>query len=268
MQYAYFFFYAFLRAAYIKHLTARAPPSSKTPVLSTAAELSLGAAAGALSQIFTIPVSVIATRQQIGRSTHSKTAGEGTSSEPDGDDSFFTVAREIIREDGVTGLWLGIKPGMVLTVNPAITYGVYERLKSVLVLARAAAGAAEKLTPGMTFLLGAFSKTLATIVTYPYIMAKVRIQARTSERDDAHDDVEKGLAHDERSPPAKAKDTGAIGLLIRVLRTEGFVGWYQGMSAQIIKAVLSQALLFVSKEQFERWALALMILFSKLRAGS
>jgi len=42
----------------------------------------------------------------------------------------------------------------------------------------------------------------------------------------------------------------------------------QGMSAQIIKAVLSQALLFVSKEQFERWALALMILSSKLRSAS
>jgi hypothetical protein len=35
------------------------------------------------------------------------------------------------------------------------------------------------------------------------------------------------------------------------------------MSAQIIKAVLSQALLFVSKEQFEHWALAIMVLFAK-----
>lgn len=150
----------------MKRLTAKAPPGSKTPILSTVAELSLGAAAGGLSQIFTIPVSVIATRQQVGRSTGTKNAGEGAPSEPDGDDSFFTVAREIIREEGVTGLWLGIKPGMVLTVNPAITYGMYERLKSILMLARATAGAAEKLTPGMTFLLGAFSKMLATIVRF------------------------------------------------------------------------------------------------------
>jgi hypothetical protein len=83
--------------------------------------------------------------------------GEGPTNE-----SFWSVAREIIREDGVTGLWLGIKPGMVLTVNPAITYGVYERLKSLLLLASSANG---KLTPGMSFLLGAFSKTLATIVS-------------------------------------------------------------------------------------------------------
>ncbi|KAG6370825.1 mitochondrial carrier domain-containing protein [Boletus reticuloceps] len=128
MQYAYFFFYSFLRTSYIKRLTARGPPGSKAPVLSTAAELSLGAAAGALSQIFTIPVSVIATRQQVGRSPRGQNASENSPTSND-DDSFLTIAREIIREEGVTGLWLGIKPGMVLTVNPAITYGVYERLE-------------------------------------------------------------------------------------------------------------------------------------------
>lgn len=54
-------------------------------------------------------------------------------------------------------------------------------------------------------------------------MAKVRIQARTSEHDA---DEEKGLPHSSR-PPTKVKQTGAVGLLIRVLKTEGFVGWYQ-----------------------------------------
>ena len=50
-------------------------------------------------------------------------------------------------------------------------------------------------------------------------MAKVRIQARTS--GDAHE--EQGLPHAARLRGR----TGAVGLLIRVLRTEGFVGWYQ-----------------------------------------
>lgn len=40
----------------------------------------------------------------------------------------------------------------------------------------------------------------------------------------------------------------------------------QGMEAQITKAVLSQALLFMSKEQFEHWALAIMILFARFSA--
>lgn len=261
MQYAYFFFYSFMRSSYIKRMTLKLPPGSKPPALSTAAELSLGAAAGALSQIFTIPVSVIATRQQVGRSI--RESSQSSQDEEQVDESLLAVAREIIREDGVTGLWLGIKPGMVLTVNPAITYGVYERLKSLLLLA---SSANSKLTPGTSFLLGAFSKTLATIVTYPYIMAKVRIQARSADTDASES---KGLpgGRDGNTKP-KVIHVGALSLLLRVLRKEGFVGWYQGMSAQVIKAVLSQALLFVSKEQFEHWALAIMILFAKFTSRS
>ncbi|KAG2140157.1 mitochondrial carrier domain-containing protein [Suillus clintonianus] len=261
MQYAYFFFYSFIRSSYIKRITLKLPPGSRPPALSTAAELSLGAAAGALSQIFTIPVSVIATRQQVGRSV--RESSQSSQGEGQTDESFIAVAREIVREDGVTGLWLGIKPGMVLTVNPAITYGVYERLKSLLLLASSVNG---KLTPGTSFLLGAFSKTLATIVTYPYIMAKVRIQARTSDADASESEGLPGGLNGNIKP--KAKHAGALGLLLRVLRKEGFVGWYQGMSAQIIKAVLSQALLFVSKEQFEHWALAIMVLFAKFTSRS
>jgi hypothetical protein len=49
-------------------------------------------------------------------------------------------------------------------------------------------------------------------------------------------------------------------LLVGILLTNP-----QGMAAQITKAVLSQALLFMSKEQFEQWALAIMIFFARLR---
>lgn len=127
--------------------------------LSTAVELLLGALAGGLAQIFTIPVSVIATRQQLGGprsdeedvvekkqelasasspavpSTSAKAksaavnAGKSVAkvASPSDPDSFLGVAREILRDDGITGLWRGLKPSLVLTVNPAITYGVFER---------------------------------------------------------------------------------------------------------------------------------------------
>ncbi|ETW83400.1 mitochondrial carrier protein [Heterobasidion irregulare TC 32-1] len=285
MQYAYFFFYSLVRMSYIKRLAARRPAGASAPPLSTAAELALGALAGALAQVFTIPVAVIATRQQIGHSLD-KRKGKGKGKAVDStsengvadaekgkeaeeaqeeeelDDSFLGVAREIIREEGVTGLWLGLKPGLVLTVNPAITYGAYERVKSVLLLAKEKAGTGTKLGPWTSFMLGALSKTLATVVTYPYIMAKVRIQTRT---------VDLETAEEEHVPPPPpgyhhkgTKHAGALDILIRVWRHHGFLGWYQGMGAQITKAVLSQALLFMSKEKFEHWALAIMLLFYKL----
>ncbi|OCH88577.1 mitochondrial carrier [Obba rivulosa] len=289
MQYAYFFFYSFVRTSYIRRLKAKLPPGTKAPPLSTAAELILGAVAGALAQIFTIPVSVIATRQQIGRpidrpeSKKTRSAPACSSvekvadienaalpKEKDYDDSFFGVAREIVDEEGVTGLWLGLKPGLVLTVNPAITYGAYERVKSVLLLAQeTAAGAGAggenaKLSPWMSFMVGALSKTLATVVTYPYIMAKVRIQARTADAEEAieeHQPVPQVHAYHH----AHSKHVGALTILARTWRKHGFVGWYQGMSAQITKAVISQALLFMSKDQFEHWALAIMVLLYRLR---
>lgn len=285
MQYAYFFFYSMVRTSYAKRLASRQPAGSKAPQLSTAAELILGAIAGALAQIFTIPVSVIATRQQVGHSLDRKgkrpsspadvEKGEASGTAKDQeeyDDSFLGVAREIVEEEGVGGLWLGIRPGLVLTANPAITYGLYERVKGILVLAqeKASGKANEKLSPWTAFLVGALSKTLATVVTYPYIMAKVRIQARSA-------DIEE--ANEEHQPPPPAHKPhhaahgvvhhpGALEILARVWRKEGFVGWYQGMSAQITKAVLSQALLFMSKEKFEHWALMIMVLFYQLRRSN
>ncbi|KAF8150701.1 mitochondrial carrier domain-containing protein [Crassisporium funariophilum] len=261
MQYAYFFFYSFVRTSYIKRLTSKLPPGSKLPPLSTAAELLLGAVAGALAQIFTIPVSVIATRQQVGRPVR---PGSLAVPAEDVDDSFLGVAREIVEEEGVTGLWLGIKPGLVLTVNPAITYGAFERVKSLILLARG--DASTKMGPWLSFLIGALSKTLATVVTYPYIMAKVRIQARSA-------DAEEAAEHKEKMPGQHTfhhqhtKHVGALDILARVWKREGFVGWYQGMQAQITKAVLSQALLFMSKEQFEHWALAIMIFAARLSSS-
>lgn len=74
---------------------------------------------------------------------------------------FFEVARDIIAEDGIGGLWLGIKPGLVLTVNPAITYGMFERIKGIVLRDQAANA---KLSPGISFVLGALSKSLATVV--------------------------------------------------------------------------------------------------------
>jgi adenine nucleotide transporter 17 len=257
VEYAYFFFYSFVRGAYIKR---RTPLGGKAPALSTAAELLLGALAGALAQIFTIPVSVIATRQQVGstkRTVRKKVVippangianGNGNGFAEDHseeepaekwieeeeyvDDSFWGVGREIVREEGVAGLWLGIKPGLVLTINPAITYGVFERVKSILLLAqeKAAAAAAPsngKLTPGMNFLVGALSKTLATVVTYPYIMAKVRIQARGSDAQMAKEEGLPAPPHHAHHHGPNSKHPGALDLLRVVYKREGPVGWYQ-----------------------------------------
>jgi hypothetical protein len=265
MQYAYFFFYSLVRTSYSKRLAARRPAGSPAVPLSTVAELALGAIAGILAQIFTIPVSVIATRQQLGMPPNKK-KGKGKDGEGDGgenDGSFLAIAREIVREEGVTGLWLGLKPGLVLTVNPAITYGLFERIKGAVLAARERVGnTGTSLGPGLSFALGATSKSLATVVTYPYIMAKVRIQTRKKGGEENEDGA---LPEPVNAGNRHRKNEGAVDILARVLRKEGFLGWYKGMGAQILKAVLSQGVLFMSKEQFEQYALAIVMLYYRLR---
>lgn len=108
-NFAYFYWYSVVRTLYLSSQKVPRPPK-------TAIELSLGAVAGAIAQVFTIPVSVVTTRQQ---------------TQPKGDKKgLLDTGREVIHsEDGWTGLWRGLKASLVLVVNPAITYGAYARLR-------------------------------------------------------------------------------------------------------------------------------------------
>lgn len=132
----------------------------------------MGAISAALAQIFTIPVSVIATRQQL----ESTKQGQ----------SIWQTTQDIMKQDGITGLWRGLKPSLVLTVNPAITYGKSNSiLKSTLDAHRSSIGMFErfkvlllgenaKMTPVQAFLIGALSKALATVNSQPVFSRDLR----------------------------------------------------------------------------------------------
>lgn len=108
-NFAYFYWYSTIRTLYISSRKLLKHPG-------TATELSLGALAGAVAQVFTIPVSVVTTRQQ---------------TQPKGDKKgLIDTGREVVHsEDGWSGLWRGLKASLVLVVNPSITYGAYQRLR-------------------------------------------------------------------------------------------------------------------------------------------
>jgi hypothetical protein len=111
-NFAYFYWYSVVRTLYISSQKVPTPPG-------TLVELSLGAAAGAVAQLFTIPIAVVTTRQQ----TQTKEERKG----------MIDTARDVINsDDGWTGLWRGLKASLVLVVNPAITYGAYQRLREII----------------------------------------------------------------------------------------------------------------------------------------
>ncbi|KAF4782673.1 hypothetical protein HER10_EVM0001706 [Colletotrichum scovillei] len=217
-NFAYFYWYSVVRALYLRSAKTSAPPS-------TLVELSLGAIAGAVAQLCTIPVAVITTRQQTQRKTERK--------------GFVDTAREVIDgEDGLFGLWRGLKASLVLVVNPAITYGAYERLKEVVFPGK------NNLKPWEAFLLGAASKSLATIATQPLIVAKVGLQSRPP-------------------PERKGKPFGSfIEVMNFIMEREGVSGLFKGMGPQILKGLLVQGILMMTKERME---LLFILFFRYLR---
>jgi hypothetical protein len=206
-NFAYFYWYTIIRTLYTKYSKSGAAPS-------TAVELSLGALAGAIAQIFTIPVAVVTTRQQ----TASKNERRG----------LIATAQEVVEgPDGVSGLWRGLKASLVLVVNPAITYGAYERLKTTFFPGKT------NLKPWEAFLLGATSKALATIATQPLIVAKVGLQSKP--------------------PPARNGKPfkSFIEVMNFIIEREGMPALFKGIAPQIFKGFLVQGILMMTKERVE-----------------
>ncbi|KAJ2607937.1 hypothetical protein H4S08_004644 [Coemansia sp. RSA 1365] len=224
--FVYFYAYSTVRRIALRAL------SRDGKSLTTAVELGVGALAGMVNQIITLPIGVIATRQQ---TTHY------TERTP-----WYQTIKTILCSEGVTGLWAGFRPAMLLCANPAITYGVFERVKSALLRD----GSREYLSSAEAFWAGALAKTLATIITYPYIMAKVRLQWRPSKEE---------LAANGQEIVYKS----STDVLHKVLRREGVAGWYKGMQTQIIKAVITQALMLMIKESFTLQVIRIFALVNK-----
>ncbi|KAI4118265.1 MAG: hypothetical protein LQ345_001652 [Seirophora villosa] len=217
-NFAYFYWYSVVRALYLASQTVPQSPG-------TAIELSLGAVAGAVAQVFTIPVSVVTTRQQ----TQLKGDKRG----------FLDTGREVIHsDDGWSGLWRGLKASLVLVANPAITYGAYQRLREMLFPGKV------NLRPWESFVLGAASKALATIMTQPLIVAKVGLQSRP--------------------PPARQGKPfkNFVEVMSYIVEHEGLLALFKGLAPQIMKGILVQGLLMMTKERME---ILFVVLFAYLR---
>ncbi|KAI1980589.1 ADP/ATP carrier protein [Ophidiomyces ophidiicola] len=216
-NFAYFYWYSIVRTLYMKSDLPHPP--------NTAIELSLGAIAGAIAQVFTIPVSVVTTRQQ----TQKKGEKKG----------FFETGKEVVHsEDGWSGLWRGLKASLVLVVNPAITYGAYQRLRDVIFPGKS------NLRPWEAFVLGAMSKTLATLATQPLIVAKVGLQSRP--------------------PPSREGKPfkSFIEVMKYIVEHEGPFALFKGIGPQILKGLLVQGLLMMTKERLE---ILFLMFFAYLR---
>lgn len=234
-QFVYFYGYSCFKRLYLER--------SGFNSIGTKANLILAAAAGACTAIVTQPLDTASSRMQTSAFGKSKglwqTLTAGTWSE-----AF----------DG-----LGIS--LLLTTNPAIQYTVFDQLKQRHLKRNQniteKGSSPEALSALSAFMLGAISKSIATFLTYPAIRCKVMIQAADTNDDEA------------KKAPQKSQKT-VHGVLYAIWKREGVPGFFKGLQAQILKTVLSSALLLMIKEKIAAgtWVLILAARKYLLLTGS
>ncbi|KAJ6694301.1 hypothetical protein OIU85_005027 [Salix viminalis] len=223
-QFIYFYGYSYFKRLYLE--------KSGSKKIGTNANLIIAAAAGVCTSFITQPLDTASSRMQT--SAFGKSKG----------------LWETLTEGSYSDLFDGLGISLLLTSNPAIQYTVFDQLK--LKLLKTNQNNSEKtavtLSAFTAFFLGALSKSIATILTYPAIRCKVVIQAADSDDDEAN--------------KAQRKSRKTLSAVIRAIwKKEGISGFFKGLHAQILKTVLSSAFLLMIKEKITAttWVLILAI---------
>ena len=88
-------------------------------------------------------------------------------------DGVFDALSKISRTEGLPVLWSSILPSLVLVSNPALQFMVYELLKRETQRLLKT----NQLSGTVVFILGAMSKSVSTVVTYPLqvVQSKQRV---------------------------------------------------------------------------------------------
>ncbi|KAF3484638.1 hypothetical protein F2Q69_00056182 [Brassica cretica] len=226
-SFIYFYSYSYFKRLHCEKFGSKS--------IGTTANLLLAAAAGVCTSVLTQPLDTASSRMQT---------------------SEFGKAKGLwktLTEGAWGNAFDGLGISLLLTSNPAIQYTVFDQLKQNLLEKRKAKANKDSspvvLSAFMAFFLGAVSKSAATVITYPAIRCKVMIQAA----DDSKDNEAKKL-------PKRIRKTIPY-VISAIWKKEGASGFFKGLQAQILKTVLSSALLLMIKEKITAttWFLILAI---------
>ncbi|KFZ19542.1 hypothetical protein V502_03603 [Pseudogymnoascus sp. VKM F-4520 (FW-2644)] len=242
---------SFLFFLFYNYLRTRRLDAHSSHKLGTLDELAVGAAAGALSKLFTTPLSNISTRAQTSRTAT----------------SVQEIAARIHKEKGIQGFWGGYSASLVLTLNPSLTFFFFESLKRLLPRSK-------RDDPGarLTFLLAALSKAGASSITYPFSLAKSRSQvspapavekSRAELKKEAKSDIH-NAAHSATAAKAvgrkdlkRAADATVFNAVARIYRDEGLEALYVGLGGEVLKGFFNHGITMLVKEEVHGWVIKL-----------
>lgn len=187
-------------------------------------DLLMGIIAGVVNVITTTPMWVVNTRLKLQgvkfrnedlHQTHYR--------------GIFDAFSQIIANEGVGTLWNGTLPSLILVLNPAVQFMIYEAMK------RRAGKGSRKISSAEIFLIGAIAKAIATTATYPLqtVQAILRFGQYKG-------DGKGGLM---------GSLSNVLTLFLDRVKSQGFFGLYKGLEAKLLQTVLTAALMFVVYEK-------------------
>lgn len=193
---------------------------------SAAGDLLLGALAGSINVLSTTPFWVVNTRLKM----------QGINCDLPYH-NLISGLKYIARSEGLGKLWSGTQASLMLVVNPAIQFSVYEAIKRYLTKIYG------KESPPVLyfFFLGAIAKLVSTFVTYPLQLIQTKMRHGDS-------DLKKHLP----------SDAGTFEMVLYIIKSKGMKGLYCGLEAKLWQTVLTAALMFMSYEKIVRFVKMLL----------
>ena len=243
-SFLFFLAYSFLRQS---RLRSSESSSKHLPVID---ELSVGFLAGAFSKFLTTPIANIVTRKQ----TSSMLLKRSSNGEPE-QTSVRSIALQIQREKGLRGFWSGYSASLILTLNPSLTFFFFEALKRSLLPRNKRSDP----SPQATFLLAAISKAMASIITYPFSLAKSRLQVSTSNTQEKDTTSVKLEPESDRNVPRNVFTT-----ILHIAHTEGLGGLYEGLGGEVLKGFFSHGITMIVKDAAHKLVIQLYYAILKL----
>ncbi|KAF7956708.1 hypothetical protein EAE96_004038 [Botrytis aclada] len=212
-NFVYYYWYEWTRSGFEKAALKAGRASKK---LTTIESMIAGAIAGSATVLLTNPIWVVNTRMTTRK--RSKETVEGFLPGAKAPTTVGTLLT-LIKEEGPQALFSGVVPALVLVINPILQYTIFEQLKNTIEKKK-------RITPTMAFLLGALGKLFATSITYPYITVKSRMHV--AGRDGGKESMVQGMR--------------------RILKEEGYAGFYKGIAPKVSQSVMTAAFLFAFKD--------------------
>ncbi|XP_022239654.1 peroxisomal membrane protein PMP34-like isoform X2 [Limulus polyphemus] len=185
-------------------------------------DLALASLAGAVNVIVTTPLWVVNTRLKM-QGVKLRAGDSLRLRKTQRYNGILDGLLKICKEEGVGELWSGTLPSLMLIINPAVQFMVYEGLKREFLHSQDT----KNLSSTTIFLIGAIAKSISTVLTYPLqiVQSKLRYGSSTM------------------------RQQSFFQLLMSIVRSKGIRGVYKGLEAKLFQTVLTAALMFVCYEK-------------------